>query len=215
MAKTRGLAQKQLRALDRLKSVEGTERFYLAGASAIAWHLKHRRSLDLDLFSNGETDLEPIQRAASRAPGIEVVSRTDVTLELTVEDVPVDLVSYPHAPLNPLEAGPRGIPVASLEDLAAMKLAAIARRGIKRDFWDLYEICRAGMPLAQAARTYVARFGRSESDLYHVQRALTWFEDAERDPVTPVGMTPALWRRIRRFFESEAPGLLSEDATQG
>src|SRR5437899_2779036 len=40
----------------------------------------------------------------------------------------------------PSVEGPHRFPIASLRDLAAMKLAAIASRGLRRDFWDLYEI---------------------------------------------------------------------------
>ena len=32
------------------------------------------------------------------------------------------------------------MPVASLRDLAAMELAAVAKRGVRREYWDLYEI---------------------------------------------------------------------------
>ncbi|MFZ5470076.1 MAG: nucleotidyl transferase AbiEii/AbiGii toxin family protein [Myxococcota bacterium] len=128
-------------------------------------------------------------------------------LALKVGGVPVDLVKYPYPLLEKPLPGPKGVPVAGLRDLAAMKLAAIARRGIKRDFWDLYEIARAGVSLTEAARAYRRRFGRSEADLYHVQRALTWFEDAETDPRAPAGLTPALWKRIKAYFREEAPRL--------
>lgn len=94
-------------------------------------------------------------------------------------------------------------------NLAAMKLSAISRRGIKRDFWDLYAINRAGVDLRTAAQIYLWRFGRTESDLYHVQRALTWFEDAEADPISPAGLTPSRWRQIKKHFAKQAPTLLA------
>ena len=50
----------------------------------------------------------------------------------------------------------------------------------------------------------------SEADLYHVLRALTYFEDAEKDPVYPRGLTPAKWERIKAFFLAEAPKVLLE-----
>lgn len=211
MAKATGLAPEQLRALDRLKSAPGIERFYLAGASAITWHLGHRRSVDLDLFSkSSRVSLERLEGALGSTPGVRIIDSTDVTVAVKVGQVPVDFVKYPYPPLDPLTPGPSDFPVASLRDLAAMKLVAIARRGIRRDFWDLYEIARAGISLPLAAQAYLERFGKAKSDLYAVQRALTWFADAESDPVHVRGMTPALWRRIRAFFEKEAPRLLNE-----
>lgn len=209
MAKATHLAPEQLRALGELRKLAGIDRFYLAGASAIAFHLGHRKSEDLDLFSKqARVSLSSIKRSALELSGVQVIRETDAVLELVLRRVPIDFVKYPHPPLDPLIEGPAGIAVAGLRDLAAMKLSAISRRGIKRDFWDLYEINRAGFDLEEAGISYLRRFGRKESDLYHVHRALTWFEDAEADVVEPVGMTPALWRRIKKHFVAQAPALL-------
>jgi hypothetical protein len=49
MGKPTELAKEQRSALDRLKAVRGIDRFYLVRGSAVAIHLHHRRSLDLDL----------------------------------------------------------------------------------------------------------------------------------------------------------------------
>jgi hypothetical protein len=194
-----------------LSELPGIAGFYLAGASAITWHLGHRRSADLDLFSiTPRCPLEAIERASGRLRGVKVLEGTDVMIALEVEGVPVDLVKYAYPPLESPLPGPRRFPVAGLLDLAAMKLTAIARRGIQRDFWDLYEILHAGITLPQAAAAYVQRFGRTKGDLYHVERALTWFEDAERNPVRVKGLTPAKWARIKSFFVEQAPALILE-----
>ncbi|HVH47087.1 MAG TPA: hypothetical protein VM925_32310 [Labilithrix sp.] len=36
------------------------------------------------------------------------------------------------------------------------------------------------------------------------------FEDADADPIFPRGMTPALWKEVRTYFEREAPRLLQQ-----
>lgn len=204
------LAAEQNRVLGRVTELLGTRTFYLAGGTAVALHLGHRVSRDLELFSRApNANLALAQRRLVEGfPRAEVVAATDVALELRVGGVAVDVVRYPHAPLEVPRPGPGGFPVAGLRDLAAMKLGAIAGRGLRRDFWDLYAILQGGLTLEDAARAYVKRFGRSEADLYHVARALTYFADANADRVRPQGLTPALWRRIQRFFEAEAPTLL-------
>jgi len=65
-----------------------------------------------------------------------------------------------------------------------MKLAAIARRGIRRDFWDLHALVESGIALRDAAAGYLRRFGVAETDLYPVLKALTYFDDADREPVS-------------------------------
>jgi hypothetical protein len=104
--------------------------------------------------------------------------------------------------------GPSEVPVAGLADLAAMKIAAIARRGLRRDFWDLFSITESGLSLWHCAAAYQRRYGAAQSDLYHVLRSLTYFVDAERDAVLPLGMDEAQWERVKAFFEERAPALL-------
>lgn len=210
MGKPVRLAQDQRRALGRLSRLRGIQGFYLAGGTAVALHLQHRRSLDLDLFSLGkEADLEALRAELQAAlPEARFLGITDASLRIVLGDVPVDFVRYPYAPLDVPTPGPEGMPVAGLRDLAAMKLSAIARRGLRRDFWDLFAIAHAGVSLQDAASAYLERFGRTEADLYHVLRALTFFEDAERDPVLPRGLTTSMWGEIKAFFDAEAPKLL-------
>jgi hypothetical protein len=210
MGKPTGLAKAQQRSLGRLKSVAGLRSFYLAGGSALAYHLGHRRSNDLDLFSgNRDVDLAALRRELEGSlPDLEVAAQSDATLKVKLAGEPIDIVSYPYPPLEPPTAGPEGFPIAGLTDIAAMKLAAISLRGIRRDFWDLHEIVRRGFTLHEAARAYVARFKKKQSDLYHVIRSLTYFDDAERAVSFPEGLTPAHWKKIKAFFEDEAPSLL-------
>ena len=118
------------------------------------------------------------------------------------------LVAYPYSPAAPLLPGPSGFKMASLLDLGVMKVAAISRRGIRRDFWDLHTIVHAGVPLGEIVAAYATSVGASASNLYHVLRSLTWFEDAERDEEALAGLTPKRWREIKRFFDAEVPGLL-------
>lgn len=211
MGRPRGLAKEQRRALDRLRQVRGVERFYLAGGCAVAHHLHHRTSADLDLFSRkAGTGLESFRAAIlEEIPSARVMERSDVTLKLRVEGIPIDVVEYPYPLLLPVEPGPEGFPVAARLDLAVMKLAAIARRGIRRDFWDLHELLASGLTLAEVATGYRKRFKKAEPDLYHVLRALTWFEDAEKQTVFPAGLSVARWKKIRRYFEVHAPLLIA------
>ena len=211
MGKSTFLADGQLDTLDRLKAIAEVEPFYLAGGSAAAYHLGHRRSVDLDLFSTTlAVDLEAVRAAlVDSLPGFSVLAQSDAALSARTDATLVDLVRYRYPTLDPPTPGPRDFPVAGLRDLAAMKLAAIGKRGIRRDFWDLYEIVHAGVDLADALRGYLQKFGVAEANLYHVLRALTYFGDAEQEPVFPDGLTRARWDEICAFFVARAPSLVS------
>jgi hypothetical protein len=186
--------------------------FYLAGGTAVAVHLGHRLSLDLDFFSvRPDADLDAVRDSVRHAfAEASTVAQTDTAVQLLCDGAPIDLVRYPYPPLRAIEQTADGVAVASLLDLAAMKLGALSRRGLRRDFWDLAEIVRrGGVSLEEACRAYRERYGVAEADLYHVLRSLAWFEDAERDPMYPAGLTEAGWRDIQAFFLREAPKLLT------
>lgn len=211
MGKAKELAEAQRRALAKLKKLPALDGFYLAGGSAVAYHLSHRRSNDLDLFSaRRDADLERVADQLSGIRGTVVIAQTDAALKIRLGGVLIDIVRYPYPPLSKPKAGPEGFPVARLADLAAMKLSAIATRGIRRDFWDLHEILtRSRLTLGAALEAYAERFGVRKSDLYHVLRSLTYFDDAERDPM-PRGLTKAHWRSIRDYFVAQAPKALRD-----
>jgi hypothetical protein len=130
-------------------------------------------------------------------------------LQVGLENVPIDLVRYPHAPLEPTATGPEGFAVAGLLDLAVMKVAAIAHRGLRRDFWDAHELLiRGGLSLGHLLDAYLRRFGKTEPELYHVLRSLTFFDDAQHEPIMPAGLTSAHWETIRQYFLTVAPETL-------
>lgn len=206
LARPAPLTAEQRRALAGLNRAGLLDALYLAGGAAVSHHLGHRVSNDLDLFSvDPELDLDSVRRRAVTVLEAEAISQSDATLKLRIADAMVDVVRYPYRALARAQRGPEGIRVASLRDLATMKLAAIAKRGVRRDYWDLYEILtRTRLTLHVACNDYLRKFGVSEADIYHVLRALTWFEEAEADPTPPRGLTHARWRKIRAWFEQHA-----------
>lgn len=212
MGRTPGLANEQRRALARLSQLPQADRLVLVGGTALAIQLQHRRSLDLDLFGDAELDLSLLQEAIVGAlPDARVVASTDAALQIQLGNTPVDIVRYRYPLLEDTSVGPEGIRVASLRDLAAMKMAAIGKRGLRRDFWDLYVIAKDHVSLPRIAEDYLAKFGKAESDLYHVARSLTYFVDAERESKLPVGMDQELWSELQSYFRAHAKQLLAAE----
>ncbi|MEW5741570.1 MAG: nucleotidyl transferase AbiEii/AbiGii toxin family protein [Myxococcota bacterium] len=209
MAKAPRLSAKQLSLLGRLKRIPALRDFYLAGGSAVGWHYGHRRSMDLDLFSPSSP--VALSRIVEQlvAAGATVRAETDAVVSVDLDGVLVDVVQYPYGPLKPTEPGPADFRIAAPLDLAVMKLAAIARRGLRRDFWALHVILTRGkFSLEAVMKAYVKRYRRAAADLYHVARALAYFEDAERDDPRVSGLTREEWETIKRYFERETARLV-------
>jgi len=197
------LLSHQQSALAILSKLAAIRTFHLAGGTAVALHLGHRESVDFDFFREDGFVPQQLVEAFPAPPPVLVLQSEANTLTVEFRGVKTSFFGYPHPLLRPTVAGPHGIEVADLADIAPMKLAAIAGRGARKDFVDLYFICRECFPLREAVTLLGARFPSPQYDLYHLLRSLTYFSDAEAEPM-PALRRPADWEQIKRFFISEA-----------
>ena len=87
-----------------------------------------------------------------------------------------------------------------------MKISAIASRGTKRDFVDLYVVSQH-FGLEQSLEWFKKKFAQTNYSIVHVLKSLTYFEEAERDPM-PDMLVPLSWEGVKQFFREEATRLL-------
>ncbi len=79
----------------KLFSIAGiAERFYLAGGTALALHLGHRKSDDLDLFSEKEFSIEKLCKIIENLNG-EILIAEQETIHANVEGMKLSLLLYP------------------------------------------------------------------------------------------------------------------------
>lgn len=188
----------QREALAALGAVLGPRGFYLGGGTGIALHLGHRVSFDLDWFTAGELQDPMALAGAIRAAGVgfETARVAPGTLDGQVGGVPVTLLEYRYPLLLPCADAPEaGCRIASLDDLACMKLAAVAQRGSRKDFVDVYALGLRHRPLREMIELYRRKY--STDDIGHLLYALSYFDDAERDPM-PRMRWPDPWDAIRK-----------------
>lgn len=84
-----------------------------------------------------------------------------------------------------------------------MKLAAVAQRGSRKDFVDLFAL-RRQVTLARALRAFGKKYGTR--DVGHVLYALSYFDDAEREPM-PRMLKPWTWADIKREIQRSVRAL--------
>lgn len=192
------------KVLDRLAAAGVMRDFYLAGGTGLALLLGHRRSVDLDCFSRtnrlrfeGRRDLLARLR---RLPGWVVSEEHDGTVHGRVGRVRVSFFWYPQPLVRPfIRHG--AVRIASMADIGLMKVGAIIGRGSRKDFIDLYVICQH-LPLPRLLALGKHKFRGAHDFTLQAVKALSFFEDAERDPpvVTP---RPIAWRQVTSFFLRE------------
>lgn len=183
-----------------------TPDFYLAGGTALALRLGHRVSLDLDLFS-AKNALGTEQRRTLlddlKASGpLKIKEEKDGTCHLDLGGTSVSLFHYAYPTLARPQSW-RGLDVASLEDVAAMKLSAVLGRGSKKDFIDLHELCRR-LGLDRVMTTSGRKFPLHADFPLQAARALLYFEDAEKEPM-PRMLGATSWEDVKSYFEGAIP----------
>lgn len=189
-------------------SQAGIQRFYLAGGTALALRLGHRLSNDLDFFTAEPFEEERLLSDLAQAETLSLLSMGRETLHLSIMGIRVSFIGYLYPVLFPLSSY-LGINVADPRDIACMKISAIGGRGTRRDFVDLYFLGRQyGLP--HLFELFGKKYARIDFNLVHALKSLTYFKDAEDQPM-PNMLVPVSWDEITRFFQQEAPKILQSE----
>jgi predicted nucleotidyltransferase component of viral defense system len=124
--------------LIKLMSLEELNQFRLVGGTALSLYVGHRKSIDLDLFTDEPFDrdviLEALQNSFSNLTFAD--QRSSRLLFTVIENVKVVFV-YTFEKFTSDLLTIENIRFATLSEIAALKLNAIAGRGAKKDFWDI------------------------------------------------------------------------------
>jgi len=180
--------------------------YYLAGGTAVALHLGHRRSEDLDFFTSEKIDSLKLRELLQSLGKFILDEESPGTLHGNLEGVKVSFLEYPYPTLEST-SNYLGIQIAGKKDLAAMKLDAIASRGKKRDFVDIFALAKAGMSLKEMLLFFENKYQSLHYNLAHTIKSLTYFRDADSDP-DPVFLIKMDWNEVKTFFEREAVKLI-------
>lgn len=192
------LDKKRLKLLPNLKFLR-EDGFYLAGGTALALYIGHRISIDFDFYTPEGFESRKILRKFEKSKiTINLIQTQEDTLILKASGIEVSLFTYPYRLVRPL-IKTEYLDLASLEDIAAMKLVAIIQRGIRRDFIDLYFLIKL-LGLKKVFRACERKYPRFNK--YLALQALTYYDDAdkaasERNLVT---LKRVPWEGIKKFI---------------
>lgn len=158
----------------------------LMGGTALAVHLRHRYSRDLDLFCHEPFDpLEVAAALAELGPFVRTPPIEDGTLNGLLGPTKVQFLSVVDQTLlvPPIEFA--GIPVGSLEDIFATKLKVVGDRSELRDYYDLMCIERSGRLAEEGMQLVQARYriGVDHASVAHIVRSLGYTNELQEDPL--------------------------------
>jgi predicted nucleotidyltransferase component of viral defense system len=190
---TRVVTERLLRVLRDLMGNPLLAEFYLVGGTSLALRFGHRRSVDIDLFTHEDFDALKIAEELLRDHELKNVSVETNTIRGSIKGIRLDLIAHKYPLLAILENWD-GIRMASLPDVAAMKLNAITNRGSKKDFWD-YSLLLDHFSTRQMVDFFSKKY--QIANIWHVEKSLLYFDDAEHEP-DPFDFTCQDWSSIKK-----------------
>jgi len=197
---TKTLSQNAAGALALLGKSGILKDAYLAGGTSCALQIGHRISLDLDFFTEKEFDTETILKQLEQLPGFKLDETAKWTILGSFPKVKFSYFYYPY-PLIKKTLQFSQINLASLEDIAAMKIDAICSRGTKRDFIDLYFLAKR-FSLERIFKFYDQKYSRLLNNIVHITRSLYYFADAEPQE-SPKMLKKVSWEEVKKFFQDQ------------
>lgn len=182
--------------LRQLMQLDVLDSFYLVGGTALALHYGHRVSVDLDLFTHEPFDSVRLsERLIDDFHLAEAVVETNTVLGL-INGIKTDFIAHRY-PLVGEVVETDGVRLLAAEDIAAMKLNAIANRGSKKDFWDLYELLQY-FELEALFQFYAQKY--PAGSLWNIEKSLAYFDDAEAEP-DPVDLLGRTWAEVKATIQ--------------
>jgi len=180
------------------------EEFYLAGGTGLALQVGHRESLDFDFFSPHSFNAnEMVQRLStifgSKSFNITQVEKNTLSINLYSE-IKISFMTYEYKLINSLLLT-EYINIASIPDIACIKLSAIMQRCALKDYVDLYEIMKT-YSLPQLLSFAKTKYPTVDSTI--ILKGLSYLDDVIDEPlIYKTGQLKPQINTLKLFFQKE------------
>jgi hypothetical protein len=178
MLRTETIDQSTLELLKKLQSKKYLDGFFLVGGTALALLYGHRKSIDIDLFSDFSFDSGKLLENLSSDFQFQLFFSAENTIKGSINGIQVDFIAHRY-PLIGQPLTEDEISIFAVEDIAAMKLNAIAVSGQRvKDFIDLYFLLDS-FTLSELISFYKQKYAQYNE--VNVLKSITWFNDVVMD----------------------------------
>lgn len=145
----------------------------LGGGTALALQIGHRVSFDLDLFLSQPISKTLLMKVRAVWPDAQPIIDTADELTVTAQNTKITFLYYPFAALhNPVIV--EQVPMFDIRDIASSKAYAIGRRGVWRDYADMFLLVQQGLTLLSIMRESTKRFGDAFNGKLFLQQLTYW-----------------------------------------
>jgi len=204
------LSSEQAQVLSKIKPF--TDGWFLGGGTSLMLLLKHRRSFDFDFFSFDHMTETVLAQIVTAKPGtIEIIINKKEEVTFRLDEIKISFIEYPFKKIFDFYSTENNLKILTLKGVAAQKSYTIGRRGVWRDYYDIYSLIKSGFDLSQiitsAEEVYDEIFN---AKLFLSQ--LVYFEDISDFQIEPLTdgleITPA--EQVKNFLQQEVKNYMDK-----
>jgi hypothetical protein len=154
--------------------------YFLVGGTSLALQIGHRKSIDIDLFTQKELQIPEITKYLKNNYGgkYQILNSQNMIYQVAIDGIKVDFVQHPFNLVEPVFQD-SGINYLGKNDIAAMKLRAIENSGNRaKDFIDIYFLLKE-ISLENMFEYYQQKY--ATNNIFNAKRSLTFFDDIPKE----------------------------------
>lgn len=185
-----------------VEAVDSIPSWFVIGGQAVRCFAPYRPSRDVDFGVTSPDGIDDLVEQLRQSGDVEIQERSQDTVHLAWNGIKVSIFVLEH--LAP-HVEDRHLDVTGI---LATKLHAILDRGLRRDFFDLYVMLESQRLGIAALLSAIRKLHSEEVDDVLLLRALTYFDDADREAPLP-GEGARDWRTVQDYFLRQVGSLLA------
>ena len=191
MLQERCVSERLLTLLEKLQGETFFGDYFLVGGTALALQIGHRKSDDIDLFTQKELRIPEITKYLKQRHErkFQIINTQTMIFQVMIDGIKVDFV---HHPFKLVEAAYRTGKITYLgkKDITAMKLHAIETNGSRaKDFVDIFFLLKE-ISLQKMFKYYRKKY--TTDNIFNAKRSLGYFDDVPEES----------WEEVR-FIDSK------------
>ena len=173
--------------------------FYLVGGTALTLFMGHRKSIDIDLFSNFDFDASGLLEQIHQDFSYQLFYSASNTLKGCIGNINVDILAHRYKLIGEPEVV-QGVGLLSVPDIIAMKLNAITTSGQRsKDFIDIYYLLTR-YNLGKMLEFYREKY--NQQNMGFVLKSLIYFNDVNLADWPVLIENPTLkWVDVKKRIE--------------
>lgn len=201
MLHTKTVDSRTLELLRELQKKEYLKGFNLSGGKALAFYLGHRKSVDIDLFSDFGFDAGWMMENIKQDFNFQLYHTASNTIKGSINEVNVDIIAHRYPLLSKVTEN-EGIHLLSIQDIIAMKLNAISVSGQRsKDFVDIYFLLEH-YSVSDMMKFYKTKYGQASDT--HILKSLIFFDDINLADWPVIIAFPELkWSDVKKRIEKK------------